>query len=77
VDIPSYQVEAGDEIEVKDAVSSRQLATRALDETRARTIPDWMTLAEDTFKGKINRLPTRDEIEVGINEQLIVEFYNR
>lgn len=77
VDIASYQVQAGDEIEVKDGTSSKQLATRALDETRARTIPDWASLAEDTFKGKINRLPTREEIEIGINEQLIVEFYSR
>ena len=77
VDIASYQVEAGDEIEVKNSTSSRQLATRALDETRARTMPDWLSLAEDTFKAKINRLPSRDEIEVGINEQIIVEFYSR
>ncbi len=77
VDIPSFQVSPGDEIEVKDATSSKQLATRALDETRARTIPEWASLSEDTFKGKINRLPTREEIEVGINEQLIVEFYSR
>ncbi len=77
VDIASYAVQPGDEIEVKDATSSRQLATRALDETRARTMPEWLTLSEDTFIGKINRLPTREEVELGINEQLIVEFYSR
>jgi len=77
VDIASFQVQAGDEIEVKDATSSRQLATRALDETRARPNPEWITLSEETFKGTVNRLPNRDEIEVGINEQLIVEFYSR
>lgn len=77
VDIPSFRVSPGDEIEVKDATSSKQLATRALDETRARLIPEWASLSEDTFKGKILRLPTREEIEVGINEQLIVEFYSR
>ena len=77
VDIPSFRVSPGDEIEVKDTTSSKQLATRALDETRARLIPEWASLSEDTFKGKILRLPTREEIEVGINEQLIVEFYSR
>ncbi len=77
VDISSFQVSPGDEIEVKASTSSRQLATRSLDETRMRTAPAWMTCHEDSLRAEVNRMPTRDEIDPGINEQLIVEFYSR
>jgi len=77
VDIASYNVQPGDEIEVKNTPSSRQLATRCLEENRARNVPGWLALNAEAFKAIINRLPTRDEMEPGINEQLIVEFYSR
>lgn len=77
VDIPSYTVEAGDEIEVRSSTSSRQLATRNLDETRLRVVPGWLTLQEDTLRATVNRLPDREEIDPGVNEQLVVEFYSR
>ena len=77
VDIASYNVQAGDEIEVRNAPASRQLATRNLEENRIRNVPGWLTLNAETFKAVVNRLPTRDEMEQGINEQLIVEFYSR
>jgi len=77
VDIPSYSVVSGDEIEVKTAPSSRQMATRNLEENRIRTVPGWLTMDNEAIKAKVNRLPTRDEMEQGINEQIIVEFYSR
>ncbi len=77
VDIPSFQVNPGDEIEVKASTSSRQLATRSIDETRVRATSAWMTSHEDSLRAEINRLPTREEMEPGINEQLIVEYYSR
>jgi small subunit ribosomal protein S4 len=77
VDIASYQVVAGDEIEVKNSPASRQLATRCLEENRVRNVPGWLTMNAETFKAVCNRLPTREEMEQGINEQLIVEFYSR
>lgn len=77
VDIPSYTVKAGDEIEVRSSTSSRQLATRNLDETRLRVVPAWLTLQEDTLRATVNRLPDREEIDPGVNEQLVVEFYSR
>ena len=77
VDIASYTVKSGDEIEVKPAASSRQLATRNLEETRARTVPSWLTLQEDALKATVTRLPERDDIQPLVNEQLIVEFYSR
>jgi small subunit ribosomal protein S4 len=77
VDIASYTVLQGDEIEMKNVNSSRQLATRAIEENRARVVPAWLTRNDESLKGTVTRLPTRDEMEPGINEQLIVEFYSR
>ncbi|MCD8481777.1 MAG: 30S ribosomal protein S4 [Verrucomicrobia bacterium] len=77
VDIPSYQVSAGDVVEVRESTSSRQLATRSLEDTRIRTVPLWITRNDDALKATINRLPTGDDIEPGVNVQLIVEFYSR
>jgi small subunit ribosomal protein S4 len=77
VDIASYSVQAGDEIEVKGAPASRQMATRNLEENRIRNVPGWLSMDSEALKAKVNRLPTRDEMEQGINEQIIVEFYSR
>lgn len=77
VDIPSYSVSAGDEITVRESTSSRQMATRALEDTRMRPVPNWMTRVDDALTAKVNRLPAVDEMEQGINVQLIVEFYSR
>ena len=76
-DIPSFSVSAGDTIEVKEATSSRQLATRSLEDTRIRNVPLWITRNEDALNATINRAPTAEDIETGINVQLIVEFYSR
>ena len=77
VDIASYIVQIGDELEIKNQASSRQLATRNREENRARTVPGWLTLNAEQFKAVVNRLPTREEMAPDINEQLIVEFYSR
>lgn len=77
LDIASYSVKSGDEIEVKNAPASRQFATRNLEENRIRNVPGWLTLNAETFKANVTRLPKRDEMDQTINEQLIVEFYSR
>ncbi len=77
VDIPSFQVSAGDTVEVKEATSSRQLATRALEDSRIRNVPLWITRNEDALTATVNREPTAEDTETGINVQLIVEFYSR
>lgn len=77
VDIASYVVQVGDELEIKNQASSRQLATRNIEENRGRVVPGWLTLNAEQFKAVVNRLPTREEMAPDINEQLIVEFYSR
>jgi len=77
LDIPSYTCKIGDVVEVRDRTSSRQLAQRAIDESQLRAAPAWIDRVDDAFRGTINRLPVRDEMDKSINDQLIVEFYSR
>ena len=77
VDIPSYHVNASEVVEIKGATSSRQMATRGLEDSRARTIPNWITRNDDSLTATINRLPGADDIDCPVNVQLIVEFYSR
>jgi small subunit ribosomal protein S4 len=76
-DIASFVVKEGDEIEVRERTSSRQLATRCMEESQARTVPEWLTLNADALKATVNRLPSNEETEDSINVQLIVEYYSR
>ncbi|HKK19133.1 MAG TPA: 30S ribosomal protein S4 [Opitutales bacterium] len=76
-DIPSFMVKEGDEIEVRERSSSRQLATRCMEESQARTVPEWLSLNADALKATVNHLPSSDETEDSINVQLIVEYYSR
>ena len=77
LDIPSYTCCAGDVIESSDRTSSKQLATRTLEESRFRAVPAWLSMEEGALRATVNRMPTREEINTGVNEQLIVEFYSR
>jgi small subunit ribosomal protein S4 len=77
VNISSYNVKSGDEISVKDKPKSRQLALRNLELTQIAPVPDWLTIDRDALKGRVARIPSREEIQPMVNEQLIVELYSR
>src|SRR5260370_40043520 len=77
VNVASFNVKAGDEIAIKDRPKSRQLALRNLELTQIVPVPDWLTIDRDTLKGKVAHIPSRDEIQPIVNEQLIVELYSR
>jgi small subunit ribosomal protein S4 len=77
VDISSYNVKSGDVVAVKDHARSRSLAARNLELTQIAPVPDWLTIDKDNFKGTVSRIPTRDDIQPIVNEQLIVELYSR
>ena len=77
VNISSFNVKAGDEISVKDKPKTRQLALRNLELTQIVPVPDWLTVDRDALKGKVARIPSRQEIQPMVNEQLIVELYSR
>ncbi len=77
VNIPSYSLKVNDTIEAKESNVSRQLATKGLESSTSRAVPDWLSLNKDAFKGILMRVPTRDEIHPIANEQAVVEFYSR
>lgn len=77
VNISSFNVRSGDVVSIRNKPSSRQLALRNLDTTQITPVPDWLTLDRDEVSGKVMRIPSRDEIQPIVNEQLIVELYSR
>jgi small subunit ribosomal protein S4 len=77
VNVPSYGLKVNDVVEVKESNVSRQLASKNLELATSRVVPDWMSLAKETFKGMVLRIPTRAEIQPVANEQAVVEFYSR
>jgi small subunit ribosomal protein S4 len=66
-----------DVIVVKNNNVSRQLATKGMEVSTSRSVPDWLSLSKEEFKGTVMRIPTRDEIQPIANEQAVVEFYSR
>ena len=77
VSASSFHVRVNDVVEVKDSSGSRQLATRNLELSGNRAVPEWLQLQKDSFKGSLLRLPTLDELQPVGNIQTIVEFYSR
>ena len=77
VNIPSYQVKAGDVIEISEKVKSAQRYKDILDVTAKRLVPEWMDVDVEGLKGTIKELPSREAIDVPVNEMLIVELYSK
>ncbi len=77
VNVPSYSLKINDTIEIKDSNVSRQLATKNIEISTSRAVPDWMSLDKNALKGVVMRIPTRVEIQPIANEQAVVEFYSR
>jgi small subunit ribosomal protein S4 len=77
VNVPSYALKVNEVITVKNNNVSRQLATKNMESSTSRAVPDWMSLNKEEFKGVVMRIPTRDEINPIANEQAVVEFYSR
>ncbi len=77
VNIPSYLVKAGDVIEVREKAKSSQRYKDVLEVTGGRLIPAWLDVDQENLRGTVKELPTRDEIDVPVNEMLIVELYSK
>ena len=75
--IASFALKVNDVIVIKKHNVSRQLATKNLEVSASRAVPDWLSLNKEEFKGVVMRIPTRDEIQPIANEQAVVEFYSR
>ncbi len=77
VNIPSFALRVNDAVEIKNSNVSRQMATKNLEISTSRAVPDWVSLDREAFKGTVVRVPSRDEIQPIANEQAVVEFYSR
>ena len=77
VNIPSYLVKAGDVIEVIEKAKSSQRYKDALEVTAGRLVPAWLDVDQENLRGTVKELPSRDEIDVPVNEMLIVELYSK
>lgn len=77
VNIPSYRIQAGDEISVKEKSRTHTRIVESLAGAERRGVPEWLELDKGEFKGVAKTLPHREAITLPIQEQLIVEFYSR
>ena len=78
VNIPSYQVKAGDVIEVAESSRSSEIFKRLVGQDAPMfLLPPWMEREKNTLKGTVTRLPAREDIDVPVEEHLIVELYSK
>ena len=77
VNIPSYLVKAGDTIEIKEKNKSSQRYKDVLDATAGRVVPEWLEADSENLKGAVKNLPTREVVDVPVDEMLIVELYSK
>ncbi|MBE5921923.1 MAG: 30S ribosomal protein S4 [Lachnospiraceae bacterium] len=77
VNIPSYLVKAGDVIEIKEKCKSSQRYKDILEKTEGRLVPEWLEADHENLSGTVKEIPTRDIIDVPVNEMLIVELYSK
>ena len=77
VNIPSYLVKAGDVIEIKEKCKSSQRYKDIVEATGGRLVPEWLESDLEALKGTVKELPSREVIDVPVNEMLIVELYSK
>ena len=77
VNIPSYLCKAGDVIEIREKSRSLQRYKDIMEVTAGRLVPEWIDVDKEALKGTIKNLPTREMIDVPVNEVLIVELYSK
>ena len=77
VDIPSYLVKAGDVVAVREIRKDNKAIAQAVEANAARIVPDWLEKDDKKVSGKVLRLATREDIDLPVEEQLIVELYSK
>jgi len=77
VNIPSFLVSVGDEITIKEKSRTNSYIVESMEAVARRGVPSWLELEKDAFKATVKALPSRDEITMPIQEQLIVELYSK
>ena len=77
INIPSYLIKAGDVISLSDKAKELQRYKDVLEVTGARLVPEWLDVDQDALKGTVKNRPSREMIDVPVNEMLIVELYSK
>ena len=77
VNIPSYLVKAGDVIEIKEKCKGSQRYKDIAEATGGRLVPEWLESDLEALRGTVKELPSRDAIDVPVDEMLIVELYSK
>ncbi len=77
VTIPSYSLRVGDTVTVQKKSTKNVSIQHAIEEVKGRGIPDWLTFDGEQLSGKVSSLPTREQINLPVQEQLIVELYSK
>ena len=77
VNIPSYLVKAGDVIEIKEKNKNIQRMKDIMEVTSGRLVPDWLDVDAEKLQGTVKELPSREQIDVPVDEMLIVELYSK
>jgi small subunit ribosomal protein S4 len=75
--IPSFQLKPGDKVEVREGRRSREPFKLAKESLKSHQAPEWLTVDAATLSGTISASPSRDQMPLDLNEQLVVEFYSR
>ena len=77
VNIPSYLVKAGDVIEIREKSKGLQRMKDVVEVTGGRLVPDWLDCDIEKLQGTVKELPSREQIDVPVDEMLIVELYSK
>jgi small subunit ribosomal protein S4 len=77
VDIPSYPVRPGDTVAVRTTSAENPTIQHAMEEVKGRGIPEWLLFDAGALSGRVSQLPTREQINLPVQEQLIVELYSK
>ena len=77
VDIPSYNVRMGDEVKVRQSSAQSAVVAHAIEEVKGRGVPEWLQVDAANTTGRVLSIPTREQINLPVQEQLIVELYSK
>ena len=77
VDVPSFSVKAGDVVSVRGGSAQNATIVHAMEEVKGRGIPEWLSFDAGQLAGRVSSLPTREQINLPVQEQLIVELYSK
>jgi len=77
VDIPSYSLKAGDKVSIREQYKDNVMLKKSLEQLQKRGVPAWMEVDTETLSGVFKKVPTKEEIALPVQEQLIVELYSK